>query len=99
MSDKAYRSEESVSFVRVRFVKGYDRDNCLPRMKGVVIPPILRVAVYTLTDPSIRIFASQIQFKIQNLHIIDSFLLLPSLGFMTPNRLSSSVKSYSGGAQ
>ena len=30
---------------RVRFVKGDDRDNRLPRIKGVVIPPIIRFTV------------------------------------------------------
>ena len=62
MSDRVPKSEEPVSFVSVSFVKGDDRDNRLPRIKDVVIPPIIRFTVYALRDPSISILTSQTQF-------------------------------------
>jgi len=54
---KVHKSEEPVSFVKVSFVKGDDRDKRLPRIKDVVIPPIIIVTVYALTDSEISAFS------------------------------------------
>ena len=35
-SDKVHESEEPVSYMKISFVKGDDRDNCLLRIKGVI---------------------------------------------------------------